>query len=132
MGGLLFGNGDAFFVGKYRGANHSLLSKMAAPPRKAPYVAPVVLWLMGFFIVMAFAGRGKVSWMMGALAVGYLVVLPGWLLAALLYNLFVRPKKYKDWDEEFICQRCGSRSRIREPEYKASFERFNHKSWPSH
>jgi hypothetical protein len=58
IGGLLFGNGDAFFVGKYRGANQSLLSKMAAPPRKAPYIAPVALWLMGFFIVMAFAGRG--------------------------------------------------------------------------
>ena len=90
--GLLFGNGDAFFVGKYRGANQSLLSKMVAPPRKAPYVAPVVLWLIGFFIVMAFAGRGKLSWTMGALSVGYPFILPAYLLAALLYNFFVRPK----------------------------------------
>jgi hypothetical protein len=112
MGGLLLGNGDAFFVGKYKGANQSLLSKMVAPPRKAPYVAPVVLWLIGFFIVMAFAGRGKLSWMMGALSVGYLLVLPAYLLAALLYNFFPRPAKYKAWNEEFICQRCGFRSRI--------------------
>jgi hypothetical protein len=67
IGALLFGNGDAFFVGKYRGANQSLLSKMLVPPRKTPYVAPVILWVMGFFIVMAFAGRGKLSWMMGVL-----------------------------------------------------------------
>lgn len=132
IGGLLFGNGDAFFVGKYRGANQSLLSKMVGPPRKAPYVAPVVLWLMGLFIVMAFAGRGKLSWMMGAVSVGYLFTLPVYLLAALLYNFFVRPKKYKDWNEEFICQRCSSRSRSREREYKASFQPLDDKSRPSH
>jgi hypothetical protein len=107
MGGLLFGNGDAFFVGKYRGANRSLLSKMVAPPRKAPYVAPVVLWLMGFFIVMAFAGRGKLSLMMGVLAVGYLLLLPGYLLAALFYNFFLLPKKKRDWETRFMCQKCG-------------------------
>lgn len=76
IGGLLFGDGEAFFVGKYRRATRSLLSKMAGPPRKAPYVAPVVLWLMGIFIVMAFAGRGKLSWMMGALSMGYALLLP--------------------------------------------------------
>jgi len=108
MGGLLFGNGDAFFVGKYKGANQSLLSKMVAPPRKAPYVAPVVLWLMGFFFVMAFPGRGKLSWTMGALAVGYLLLLPAYLLAALLYNFLVCPKKHKAWENQFMCQRCGT------------------------
>lgn len=87
---------------------------------------------MGFFIVMAFAGRGKLSWMMGALAVGYILLLPAYLLAALLYNFFLRPKKYKNWNEEFICQRCGSRSRNREREYKASFQPLNLKSRPSH
>jgi hypothetical protein len=73
MGGLLFGNGDAFFVGKYRGANQSLLAKTVGLPRKVPYVAPVILWLMGFFIVMAFVGRGKPSWMMGAKARWYTI-----------------------------------------------------------
>jgi hypothetical protein len=29
-------------------------------------------------------------------------------------NFFVRPKEYKDWDEEFICQRCGSRALAQE------------------
>jgi hypothetical protein len=107
IGGLLFGNGDVFFVGKYRGANQSLLSKMVAPPRKAPYVAPLALWLMGFFIVMAFAGRGRLSWMMGALSVGYLLMLPTYLLAALFYNFFLRPTKKTEWEGKFRCQRCG-------------------------
>jgi len=128
IGGLLFGNGDAFFVGKYRGANQSLMSKMLGPPKKAPYLAPVILWVMGFFIVIAFAGRGKLSWMMGALSVGYLLILPAYLLAALLYNFFVRPNKYKDWNEEFICQRCGFHLRIRKGENAVALEPLNRES----
>jgi hypothetical protein len=119
MGGLFFGNGDTFFVGKYRGANQSLLSKMVAPPRKAPYLAPVVLWLVGFFVVMAFAWSGKLSWIMDALSIGYLLLLPAYLLATLLYNFLVRPKKYKGWNEQFMCQRCGSLSRPPETGTKA-------------
>ena len=110
IGGLLFGNGDGFFVGKYRKANQSRLSKMVAPPRKAPYVLPVILWLMGFFIVVAFAGRGKLSWMMGALSFGYLLALPAYLLIALFYNVLFRPKKQKRWEGRFMCQRCGALS----------------------
>ena len=107
MGGLLLGSGDAFFVGKYKGANQSLLSKMVGPLRKAPYVAPVILWVMGFFIVMAFAGRGKLLWMMGALSMGYALTLPVYLLVALFYNFFLRPKKKTEWEGKFLCQRCG-------------------------
>src|SRR6266404_8742000 len=128
MSGLFLGNGDAFFVGKYKGANQSLLSKIACPPRKAPYVAPLVLCLMGFFIVMVLAGRGKLSWMMGALSVGYLLIFPAYLLAALLYNFFIRPKKCKDWTEEFICQQCGFHPGIREQDLKSVFPALNHKS----
>jgi hypothetical protein len=104
---MLFGSGNAFFVGKYRGANQSLLSKMVGPPRKAPYVAPVVLWLMGFFIVMAFAGRGRLSLMMGVFSMGYALLLPVYLLVALFYNFFLRPKKKRDWEARFMCQKCG-------------------------
>jgi len=55
----LTGSGDGVLLGKYRGASQSRLSKLTSPPRKAPYVSPFVLWLLGFFVVMAFAGRGK-------------------------------------------------------------------------
>jgi hypothetical protein len=112
IGGLLLGSGDGHLLGKYKGASQSRLSKMASPPGKAPYIAPIILWLLGFFIVMAFTAREKLSRIMGALSVGYVLLLPGYLLAALIYNFFLRPKKYKDWNEEFICQRCGIHSRI--------------------
>jgi hypothetical protein len=108
IGGLLLGFGDGLFLGKYRGMSQSRLSKMAGPPRKAPYVTPVILWVVGLFIVMAFAGRGKLSWMMGALSVGYLFALPAYLLAALLYNFFLRPKRNKHWEEKFMCLRCAT------------------------
>jgi hypothetical protein len=68
----------------------------------------VNLWLIGFFVVMAFAGRGKLSWIMGALSAGYLLLLPAYLLAAWFYNLVVRPKKYRSWEQTFICQRCAA------------------------
>jgi hypothetical protein len=53
-------------------------------------------------------GRGRLSLMMGALAVGYLLMLPAYLLAALRYNFFLRPKKQKAWENQFLCQRCGT------------------------
>jgi hypothetical protein len=114
IAGVLFGSGDGFFFGQSRGTSQNRLSAMLRPPRKAPYLAPAIFWVIGLFIVMAFAGREKLSWARGALAVSHLLALPTYLLAALVHNFFVRPKKYKDWNEEFICQRCGAHSRIRE------------------
>jgi hypothetical protein len=108
VSGLLLGSGDAVLLGKYRGTSQSRLAKLVSPPRKAPYVAPVILWLMGLFIVIAFAGRGKLSWMMGVLSAGYLFALPTYLLAALLYNFCLHSKKYKEWNGKFMCQRCGT------------------------
>jgi hypothetical protein len=105
--GFLAGSGDALLFAKYRGKNQSLLSKLLAPPRKAPYVAPLVLWLVGFFIVMAFAGRGKLSLLIGLISVAYDLALPAYLLAALFYNFVLRPKKYRAWENSFMCQRCG-------------------------
>jgi hypothetical protein len=128
IAGLILGSGGGHLLGKYKGASQSRLSKMASPPGKAPYIAPIILWLLGFFIVTAFAVREKLSWMMGALSVGYLLILPAYLLAALIYNHFLRPKKYKDWNEEFICQRCGIHSRIGKGESGVLLEPINRES----
>jgi hypothetical protein len=35
-------------------------------------------------------------------------MIPVYFLAALFYNWFVRPKKHKDWERKFMCQRCGA------------------------
>jgi hypothetical protein len=128
IGGLLFGSGDGFFFGKSRGTSQNRLSAMLRPPRKAPYLAPAIFWVISLFIVMAFAGREKLSWAMGALAVSHLLALPTYLLAALVHNFFVRPKKYKDWNEQFICQRCGAHSRIREGVNGVALEALNRES----
>lgn len=130
--GFFAGSGDGLLFGRYRGTSQSCLSKGASPPRRLPYAAPMILWLLGFFILMSFAGREKLSWMMGALSVCYLLILPAYVLAALLYNFFFRPKKYRDWNEEFICQRCGFHSTIRKGESGVALEPLNRESPQSH
>jgi len=81
---------------------------MLAPPGKAPYGQPVLLWVIGFFVLMVFAVRGKLSDWMGMLSVAYLFLLPGYLLGATIYNLFLRPKRIQAWDRQFLCERCGA------------------------
>jgi hypothetical protein len=128
MGGLLFGGGDGFFFGKFGRTSQNRLSAMLRPPRKAPYSTPMILWVTGFFFGLAFAGREKLSWTMGALSVGYLLLLPAYLFAAVIYNYLVRPKKYKDWKQDLTCRRCGARSRIRQEENTVSLEPLNRES----
>jgi hypothetical protein len=105
--GLFLGNSDGLLFGRFRGTSQSRLSKMTGPPKKMPYAVPTVLWLLGFFILMAFDGRGKLSWVMGMLSVVYVFLLPAWLLASLSYNFFICPRKYRNWERKFMCQRCG-------------------------
>ncbi|SRR5579871_100585 len=104
--GFLLGGGALF--GRYRGTSQSRLSASLNPPRKLPYVAPIILWLIGFFILMSFDAQGKLSWAMALVSVAYVLFLPAYLLGALIYNLFVRPKRVGKWQENFLCQRCGA------------------------
>src|SRR4029077_15953168 len=73
--GFLFGGTDGALFGRYRGTSQSRLSALSNPPRKAPYVAPIILWLVGFFILMSFDARAKLSWEMAALSVAYILAL---------------------------------------------------------
>jgi predicted RNA-binding Zn-ribbon protein involved in translation (DUF1610 family) len=106
--GLLLASGDALLLGRYGGTSQSRLSKMVGPPIRIPYVSSAIVWLVGFFPVMAFAGRGKLSTLMEIVSVAYLLLLPSHLLAALSYNLIVRPKKCRSWEATFMCQYCGA------------------------
>jgi hypothetical protein len=107
--GVLFGSADGFLLGRGRGTNQSLLAKKASPPRKAPYLAPAVLWFIGFFIVMAFAGQAKLSATMKAISFLYVSALPAWFAIALVHNIFVYPGKYEIWSKQWLCERCGHR-----------------------
>ncbi len=106
--GALVGSGDGLLFGRYREKSQSRLSKLAAPPKKMPYVAPTILWLMGFFVLMAFIGRGKLSGTMGLLSISYLLLLPVVLAGNLAYNLFFYTKKHRTWERKFMCQCCGA------------------------
>jgi hypothetical protein len=68
---------------------------------------PAILWLIGFFILAAFLGREKLSWWEAMVSLGYVLVLPAYLLLALFYNCFLRPKKYRTWERQLMCQKCG-------------------------
>ena len=106
--GFFLGQSDGLLFGKYRGRNQSRLSAMVSPPRKLPYGSPLALWLVGFFVAMAFVGQGRLSFGMGFLAVVYILSLPAYLLGAVCYNLAIQPKKSKHWNRKFMCQRCGA------------------------
>lgn len=114
MRGLFLGSSDGWLYGRYRGTNQSHLSKIVGPPGKFPYIAPTILWILGFFVVMAFAGRGRLSTLMAIVSMVYLFLLPAYLLGALFSNLFLRAKKLRTWERKFMCQRCGNTSEIGE------------------
>jgi hypothetical protein len=94
--------------------SQSGLSTIVRPPTNAPYATPTVLWLIGSFILGSFTGCERLSWIIGTLLVGHPLLLSAYLLTALSYNFLVRPKKYQNWKEQLLCQRCGSRSRMPE------------------
>jgi hypothetical protein len=102
------GTGAGLYFGKYRARSQTRLSKMAGPPRKAPYLRPVALWLLGLFIVMTFSGHGRISMTVAVFDVAYILLLPALLLTMLAYNLFVRPWKIRAWEDKFMCQRCAT------------------------
>jgi len=106
--GFFLGNTDGLLFGKYRGSSQSRLSAMVDPPVKLPYATPVILWLLGFFPLMAFVGRGKLSWPLGLLAAAYLLLFPALPIGVFVYNLFVYPKKHRRWESTSMCQSCGA------------------------
>lgn len=106
--GTILGTTDGLLFGRFRGKSQSLLSKRIDPPKKMPYAAPAILWLLGFFVLMAFDGRGKLSGLMGMISAGYILATPVYFLVALFHNLFVRPKKHRDWERKFMCRGCGA------------------------
>jgi hypothetical protein len=99
---------DGMLFGSYKGTNQSRLSMMVRPPTKFPYAVPAILWLVGFFPLVAFVGRVKLSFAMGLVSVAYLLLLPTLVVSAFVYNSFVYPQKYRAWEGMFMCQRCGA------------------------
>ena len=108
MHGSSYGGRSGFYFGRFRRQTQSRLSAAASPPRKGRYTPLALLWLIGFFIVMAFAGRGRISTTMALFSVSYVLLLPGLVIGMFVYNLVVYPAKNRLWDAKFMCQRCGA------------------------
>src|ERR1700730_14097979 len=108
ISGFLAGSGEGLFFGRYRGVSQSHLSKGVSPPTKLSYSAPGLLWLVVFFPMMAIVGRAKLSALTTLISVFYVLALPVYLLLVLSYNWLVHPKKRKNWERKFMCQRCGA------------------------
>ena len=106
--GLILGNSNNLHFGRFSGTSQSLLAMRVGPPRKGRYTVSVVLWLVGFFIVMAFAGRARISMSMALFSVSYLLLLPGLLVGTTAYNLILYPAKYRLWQRTLMCQDCGA------------------------
>ena len=80
---------------------------MVEPPVRLPFARPAILWLFGLFAVAALDGRGKLSATMALISLAYLLLLPAYILAAVVYNLFALPRRYRSWENTFACRRCG-------------------------
>jgi hypothetical protein len=106
--GLFLGNSDGLHFGRYTGRSQSRLSTVVGPPKKRPYAVPTILWLIGFCLLMALDGRGKISTAMAMFSSAYVFLLPALLIGTLVYNFFVYPKRRKNWEGKFLCQRCGA------------------------
>ena len=106
--GFLLGGGDGVLLGQYRGTTRSRLAASLRPPRKAPYGGPILLWFLGYFPVLSLIVNKIHSPAKGILALGYFALLPTCILAALFYNILVRPRKVRGWEHKFICFSCGA------------------------
>ena len=105
---MLTGHDDALYFGRYRAQSESALARMARPPKKARYVGPTILWLVGFFVVFAFVGRTEISTPIVLFLLTYVAMLPALLTAAFAYNLFIYRARYRRWEAKFICRDCGA------------------------
>ena len=109
--GFAFGSVGGLLFARYRGTSQILVSALSNPPRKLPYASPALLRLIGFFILMSFMlmsfdAQGRISQIVDVLSVVYAFLLPIYLLGTLFYSLFVRPNKFRQWQQKFMCQSC--------------------------
>jgi hypothetical protein len=128
--GFLFGSdGPNVIVGKAvtQGVHQTQLSRRLRPPMKWSYVK-LIGWsslvsciaLVGY-VHSVMSSSSKASSLPAA--IGIVVLGAGFLflLAAFWrHNQLVYPRQYAEWDESFVCQRCGGVSRQPPQEAKSS------------
>src|SRR5260370_10319238 len=91
MHGSSYGGRSGFYFGRFQKQTQTRLSAAASPPRKGRSIPLAVLWLIGFFIVIASAGRRRISTTMALFSVSYVLLLPGLVIGMFVYHLAVSP-----------------------------------------
>lgn len=115
--GFLFGSdGSNVMVGKAvtQGVHQTQLSRRLRPPMKWSYVK-LIGWsaLVSFIALIRYvhsvmSGSSRASSLPAAIGT---VILGGAFLFLVVafwrHNQLVYPRQYAEWDESFLCQRCG-------------------------
>jgi len=101
--------GGGLYRGKTHGAEQTLLSSMAAPPRKRTRLFNALALLSGFFIWVAANGDVRNGFDTGTVTCSFIAL----FLVTVLIIVHVRQKKAYDmslqiYEKTCICQRCGT------------------------
>ena len=126
--GLLFaGNGIGFGFSRTRssGKIQTQLSRMASPPHKKRYRYVIVAWLLGFYLALCIAAPWGPITPAHAAHLHQQFVFFSWMYCVFLvcalgvlwrYNHVAYPKRYREWDQSFMCRRCGKIEQLRAKE----------------
>ena len=106
--GFLLGTSNGLLLGRYRETSESRLAASLRPPRKAPYLSPIILWFFGFFPALSLIVNKIHGPVKGVLSLAHFLLLPACILASLLYNFVIRPGKLRAWEQRSMCLACGA------------------------
>ncbi len=110
--GLLLGSGHSTATG----ASQTLLSKVAAPPRKKPYWHVILAWLIGLAIggslildlnVYTVNPDAHVRHQFHVFAYIFSFLVAFVLAVLWRYNRRILPRQRELWNRSFMCRRCG-------------------------
>ena len=99
--------GGGFGFGSVRtstsGTSQSILANQAAPPAKQSLKAPIIMIIVGLFIL-----AGMKGWIMTLC--GYVFIGLGGLsvYSAIDFNKNKWPYKFQRWKDSWVCHKCGT------------------------
>lgn len=116
--GLLVGSGGADLgFGKFRtkGQIQTKLSQKVSPPRKWSYLKIALAGLIGLLILEFILGYvdtflhtgGNFNQQVAVFGYTWLGLVAFILCVTFRHNIWTVPKRYRLWDQSFMCRRCG-------------------------
>lgn len=104
--GIVFnGEGVGAYRARHRSIHESKLSRLAAPPKKMPFLKPLIYGVVGMFC-LPFVRLNHQAW--NAMFLGYCALVLLYVGWAVFFNIFRYPKALQRWELLFMCQGCGA------------------------